>query len=148
MKNAAIYSASPQKLTESALKSIPSLLAVTSDSGVLKKPSRFDLEFNNVAFRLNVMPKAELADHLKGFQGYAKSCHEEDPIPNLDEVVSYIGNMTQVYALVTDQEFDFDSELWSELKKVTDVVDGVIFICDSLVDTQDLVIFGPLGRTD
>ncbi len=148
MKNASIYSASPKRLTESTLKKLSSLTGLDSNGGLLKKTTWFDLEFGKVAFHLNVMPKSQLAEHFKGFQGYAMSCHEDDPIPNFDEVISYIGNMNQAYGLITDQEFDFESDMWAKLKTVADVVDGVIFTCDSLVDTEDLVIFGPLGKTD
>ncbi|MCZ6835615.1 MAG: hypothetical protein O7G85_07560 [Planctomycetota bacterium] len=94
------------------------------------------------------MASSEIAEHLKGLEGYARTCHESDTIPNLEEVFAYIKCLRQAYGLITENDFGFDSKLWVILKKIADSVDGVLFVCDSLVDTKDLVIFGPLGSDE
>ncbi|MFT4649670.1 MAG: hypothetical protein ACI9X4_002911 [Glaciecola sp.] len=94
------------------------------------------------------MQSIQVPDHLRGLQGYAEAQHEIDPNPDLEEIMSYIGNITQVYGLVTDRDFDFESPTWALLEKIAESIVGVIFVCDSLVDTSGGVIFGPLDTPD
>ncbi len=145
MKNASIYSASPTKLTGARLRMIAEIVAIETDVRFLKKPSWFEIEAHGRSLRLNVMPISQIPGHVLGLKRYAEVQLRDDPIQDLKEVTSYIGAITQVYGLVTEQEFDFESPIWGLLKEIARRIDGVIFVCDSLVDPEDCVIFGPLG---
>jgi len=144
MKNAAIYSANPQRLNSSLLSSIGKIRGLKTDAQ--DAPAFIEVTIDSNRFRINSMPEAEVGQHLEGFRQYIESYHAEHPMDNLGELLTYVNSICCVYGLVFATEFDFDSETWQVIKQIADLVDGVIFVCDSLVDTEDMVVFGPLGE--
>lgn len=148
MKNAAIYTASPNPLSKSDIKRIGGVRSVRTDGGLLKKATFFDVELSDRVVRLNAMPQSETPGHFQGLKGYVDDLHQHSPLENLDEINGYIDSLQQAYGLVTDRDFDFDSEVFFVLNGIAESLSGVIFLCDSLIDTEGMVIFGPLGDED
>lgn len=148
MQNATIYTASTTPLSKSDISRLKEVKNVRTDGGMFKQATHFDVELSDRVLRINVMASSETEDHFQGFKGYVHHLHEVEPLDNLDEVIGYIDCLKQAYGLETDKRFDFDSEVFSVLNALADSLSGVIFVCDSLIDTEGMVIFGPLGSED
>ncbi|QDT00674.1 hypothetical protein [Adhaeretor mobilis] len=145
MESATIYSASPSALAKSDISAIGCVKKVRTDGGLLKKSTFFDVELADRVIRLNVMPQSETQAHFREFKGYVQHLHQTDPLDNYDEIRGYIDSLQQAYGLATDRDFGFESDVFSVLNGIAESLSGVIFLCDSLIDTEGMVIFGPLG---
>ena len=148
MKNAAIYAASRKILTVSAIRKIPEVTDVCCDAFFVKNATQFQITLSDVTFSLNIMPKKILSKHRGEFQGFVKSIHEKTPIVDMLDIMIYIGNFNQAYGLVSEIEFDFESPLWLVLVKLAKIIDGVIFVSDTLLDSHEQVLFGSLSASD
>jgi|GEM_PF-5054482 len=148
MKNAAIYAASRKILTPSAIRKIAEVIDVSSDAFFVKRATQFRISLQDIIFSLNIMPKNVLTKHRSEFQGFVKSVHEKTPIDDMLDVMIYVGNFNQAYGLISELPFDFESELWFVLVELAKIIDGVIFVSDTLIDGNEQILFGSLSASD
>ena len=141
MKNCCIYTPSEQALIEEHLTSIPHV-----DTIIKQSASSYLVSTIESSFVMNSMPSDSIPNHINGFIGYVYNYHTHKNIEDLDDIVSYLEQVKQVYGIVFNDEIDFESNEWLIIKNIATAVEGVIFTCDSLVDPNDMVIFGPLGE--
>ncbi len=115
---------------------------VTSDKGIFKRRTFFDVRLGNDTVRFNVMDPAEIEFHLHGFLGYIASLNQDEERKN--DARHLISHTKVVLGLVTDKDFKENDFIWPSLFKIADAFDGFIFVFDSVLLSNGAALVGAL----
>ena len=147
IKNACIYSNERRKLSESLLRSIDGVSDVSSDGALFRRPTQFKMRIDNQQIGLNVnRDRQKIKDHADGMHGWVNRIHGHSPIMNLEVFHAFIDQINQIYGVVVESEFSFESPIWKTLLGIAEPIEGVIFVCDSFVDCDGRILFGFLAE--
>lgn len=119
---------------------------VSSDKGWFKKPSYYDVTLGEDVVRFNIMPKDEVPKHINGFLGYIDSLDQDQE--RKDDTARGVRNTQVVLGLVTDKEFDENHAIWESLFKIADKHHGLVFVHNSVLLPNGVVLVGPLLEQD
>jgi hypothetical protein len=95
--------------------------------------------------RMNFMPAAEVAEHLKGLTGYIQSVCEDQ-----DQLVYTLGRVRMVSFVagcVIEPGFDEEGVVQHFLLDLNRRLNALLFIWDSLVDFNGQPLIGPLAQS-
>jgi len=145
-KNACLYSNERRKLSPSLLRGIDGVSEVSSDGGFFRRPTYLQMQVGGERLRLNVnWDRDKIKDHAAGMHGWVNRIHEISPLMNVEVFHAFIDQINQVYGVVVDSEFNFQSPIWKTLLKIAEPIEGVIFVHDSFVDCDGRILFGYLA---
>jgi hypothetical protein len=65
---------------------------------------------------------------------------------NVEVFHAFIDQINQVYGVVVDSEFTFQSPIWKTLLKIAEPIEGVLFVHDSFIDCDGRILFGYLAH--
>lgn len=117
-----------------------------SDGNRARQASYFEVSFEADTVRYNIMPKAELAEHLNGFLGYVGTLSDE--AQRLEDAALIISETQLVLGVNADKEFSDNNAIWQSLFQIADAFDGFIFVRDSIVLSTGAILVGPLRALD
>jgi len=144
-ENACIYSNERRKLSASLLRSI-GIADVSSDGGFFKRPTYLRMRVGDEHVRLNVnLDRQRIKEHAAGMHGWVNRVHEVSPLMNIGVFHAFIDQINQIYGVVVDSEFNFQSPVWKTLLKIAQPIEGVIFVHNSFVDCDGRILFGYLA---
>lgn len=146
-KNACIYSNERRKLSPSLLRSIAGISDVSSNGGFFRHPTYLSMQVSGERLQLNVNRDREnIKQHAAGMHGWVNHIHETSPLMNIEIFHGFIDQINQMYGVIVDSEFSFQSPIWKALLKIAQPIEGVIFIHDSFVDCDGRILFGYLAN--
>jgi hypothetical protein len=142
--NATIYISDPSLLGSRLFDSID---IIQSYDGLLEDDTAtgvfFDIGVAQV--QMNFMPKEELPQHLNGFLGYAEQMFSGNQ-DDLLYLLSRIRHVTFAMGCVITPSFDQDGQAEGFLLEMTNRLNGLLFIYDSIVDYDGNPLTGPLAK--
>jgi hypothetical protein len=146
-KNACIYADISKRwwLRPGVLKQIKGIESPTADAWLFPKKLSFKVAGKTIG--LNALYQSQdddFREHIQGFKGWASMIHERDGEFDLDFIHQYLDQVRQCYGVVVDEEFGFDSEIMRVLLRITDELEGILFIHDSIMNGSGRVMFGNL----
>jgi hypothetical protein len=110
--------------------------------GLFRRKSAFKVPFKNTYVRFNVMPNADVPEHLRQFVAYIESLED---IPADKEVAKgAIAKARTVLGLQTELDFEGNEELGDLLEQINEHYKGCVFMFDSVVLHGGEVLVGPL----
>ncbi|WP_257971584.1 hypothetical protein [Vibrio parahaemolyticus] len=119
---------------------------VTSDKGIFRKPTYYDVKLGEDVVRFNIMESSEIPNHIDDFLGYIASLNNSD---DRKEKTSYaISHTKVVLGLVSDTDFEDNHKIWQSLFRIADKYDGFVFVYDSVLLPNGAALVGPLVQTD
>jgi len=146
IKNACIYSNERRKLSESLLRSVDGVSNVSSDGGIFRRPTQLNMRICDHPLGLTVnRDRQKIKEQAAGMHGWVNRIHEHSPIMNLEVFHAFIDQINQIYGVVVESKFSFDSPVWKTLLKIAEPIEGVIFVHDSFVDCDGRILFGYLA---
>jgi hypothetical protein len=142
-ENAAIYIGDPSVI---GTKLFRQLEGVRSHTGLSQDESATGLGFELAAGRIamNFMSEGIMAEHLQGFCGYA-----EHVISNKDRLiyaVSRIQHTRLVLGCVIEPGFDDEGKIQDFLFQFNSLVNGLLFLGDTIFDYDGEALGGPLAE--
>jgi hypothetical protein len=144
-KNACLYSNERRRLSPSLLRRIEGVADVSSDGGFFRRPTYLRMRISDERLQLNVnWDRHRIKKHAAGMHRWVNRIHENSPLMNVEVFHSFIDQINQVYGVVVDSEFTFQSPIWKTLLKIAEPIEGVIFVHDSFVDCDGRILFGHL----
>jgi len=105
----------------------------------------FELLFVNDLTTYNIMPKADIDEHISGFINYLSSLNEEKD--RIQDAIEVIKHTKMVLGLFAEKEFDENPKIWGSLFKIADKYNGYVFVYESLLLPNGGVILGSLRET-
>ncbi|HLA71013.1 MAG TPA: hypothetical protein VK624_05845 [Steroidobacteraceae bacterium] len=114
----------------------------TRTGGFLWRATAFQVPIKGGTVQFNVMPKAEVPQHLAQFSAYVESLDEDDA--SRQAATQAIAATGSVLGLETQLEFEGNDEIGELLESINDHYKGFIFMFDSLVLHGNEVLVGPL----
>ncbi len=142
--NAAIYITDPSLLGSRLFDSIG---VIQSYDGLLENDTAtgviFDIGVAQV--QMNFMPQEELSQHLNGFVGYAEQIFSGNQ-DDLLYMLSRIRHVTFAMGCVITPGFDQDGQVEAFLLELTNHLNGLLFIYNSIVDYDGNPLAGPLAK--
>lgn len=141
--NAAIYVGDPSVV---GTKLFRRLEGVRSYTGLSEGVSAAGLGFELVVGRvgMNFMPEGMMAEHLQGFCGYAK--HVISDKDRLIYTVSRIQHTRLVLGCEIDPSFDDAGKIQEFLFQFNSLVNGLLFLGDTIFDYDGEALGGPLAE--
>lgn len=110
--------------------------------GIFRRKSAFAVPFKDTCVRFNVMPSADVSEHLRQFIAYIESL--EDSPTDKDAAKAAIARSRTVLGLQTELEFEGNEELGELLERINEHYRGCVFMFDSVVLHGGEVLVGPL----
>ena len=103
----------------------------------------FELIIDSDLITYNVMPKADVGKHIRGFINYLSSLNEEKN--RIEDAIQAIKHTKTALGLVAEKEFDENPKIWESLFKIADKYNGYVFVYESLLLPNGGVILGSLN---
>lgn len=137
--NAAIYISDPSMLNSRVFQSIPAIKSSESLSeGSDAIGVRFTCDWGRIT--MNFMPEGQLAGHLNGFAGYARTVV---PGENLVFVLARIKHVRMCLGCVIEHDDDRVNEVYEFLGRFNSAMNGLLFLDDTIYDWSGQVLGGP-----
>lgn len=118
---------------------------VSSNKGLFRKASYYDVVLNGETVRFNVMDPSALQNHINGFLSYINSL-DHDQTRKEDTIYS-ISHTKTVLGLVASSEFEDNHAIWESLFKIAEKYDGFVFVNNSVLLPNGGVLVGPMLET-
>jgi hypothetical protein len=116
-----------------------------SDKSIIRKnPSYYDVNLNGDIVRFNVMESNKIQEHINGFIRYIQSLSDEKE--RKDDTVYAISHIKHVLGLVTNKDFNENQAIWQSLFKIADKYNGFVFVHDSVLTADGVVMVGPMRK--
>lgn len=143
--NAAIYISDPSLLGS---KLFDSINVIHSYEGLSENDTATGILFDIglARIQMNFMPQDELPHHLNGFAGYT----EQVFTGNQDDLLNLLSRIRQVnFAMgcVITPGFDEDGQVEAFLLELTNRLNGLLFIYNSIIDYDEKPLAGPLAES-
>ena len=146
-KNACIYSNNRRRLSARLLRELPTVTDASDNGSLFRVPTIFTFSVGSTQVKLNAQYSSEaLTEHLRGFHGWVDSMHAIRPILNLEVFHQFLDQVNQSYGVVVDEEFGLDSAAMKAIVSIADVLEGMVFIHNSVLDGDGSVLFGLLAE--
>ena len=139
--NACFYMSDPSLLTSKLFDSSESIKGYEGLSeGERAVGVRFDLGVAGV--QVNFMPVDQISEHLRGLAGYIRSiCSDQN---QLTYILSRVSSIRFVMGCVVEPGFDDQGIVQNFLLEFNSRLNGLLFVCDSIVDYDGEPLVGPL----
>ncbi len=146
-KNACIYADLSKRwwLRPGVLRKIKGVEEPTSDSWLFPEKLTFKVAGKTVGLNARYQSQDDtFCEHIQGLKGWASMIHERDGEFDLDFIHQYMNQIRQCYGVVVDEEFGLGSDIMKVLLRITDELEGILFIHDSIMNGSGRVMFGNL----
>jgi hypothetical protein len=119
----------------------PGAVAARDGTGAV---TSFSVRIGEDTVTFNVMPKGELAAHVRKFRAWVQSLDDDEKRKNAAS--DAVGIARTVLGLIADREFAENHAIWASLFRIADRHDGYVFASDSLLLPNGTVLVGALRR--
>ena len=115
---------------------------VRSDKTLFRKASYYEVDLDGDTVRFNVMPRNEVAGHIRGFLGYIASLDQDEQRKR--DTSHAVAHTQVVLGMVTDGEFEDNPAIWESLFRIATRYHGLVFVHGSVLLGGGNVLVGPL----
>ena len=140
--NAAIYIADPTMLGSRLFALFPEVRSA-KDKSEGDVATGLTLDIGQAVIDMNFMLSAETPAHLQGFSGYVQHIFDGSR-DDLVYTLSRIKQVNFVIGCVIEPGFDEADTTLNFLVALTNRLNGLLFVYDSIVDFDGQVLAGPL----